>query len=239
MIKKSSLLLTLCLGVQLLHAEAFPTFGVDSVNSEFFREWYQNGDLRHYLDNYSDYVTYETETTGEWGLPEQMVFSIEGNSYRWNRLYLNGFRIDGRFQSGSTYYQLNMQEQNLYLNQHRGTIDFVTDSVRANKVWLSNNMGGLGGINPSTQKLINLFHQTASQRNQEGNDLSLRDHIKGAFQGEATYGIPYQGGRLYQHVYGNWGERMLNKFDQKGITGQYVAPYYKVQLDGQLPWNLN
>ena len=235
----SALILTLCLGLQMLHAEAFPTFGVDSVSSEFFREWYQSGDLRHYLDNYSDYVTYETETTGEWGLPEQMVFSIEGNSYRWNRLYLNGFRIDGRFQSGSTYYQLNMQEQNLYLNQHRGTIDFVTDSVRANKVWLSNNMGGLGGINPSTQKLINLFHQTASQRSQEWNDLSLRDHIKGAFQGEATYGIPYQGGRLYQHVYGNWGERMLNAFDMNGITGQYVAPYYKVQLDGQLPWNLN
>ena len=75
-----SLLLTISLGVQILHAEAFPTFGVDSVSSEFFREWYQNGDLRHYLDNGSDYVTYEAETTGEWGLPEQMVFSINEES---------------------------------------------------------------------------------------------------------------------------------------------------------------
>ena len=208
---------------------------MDSVSSEFFREWYQSGDLRHYLDNYSDYVTYEAETTGEWGLPEQMVFSINGNSYRWNRLYLNGFRIDSRFQSGSTWYQLNMQEQSLFLNQHRGTIDFVTDSLRASKVWLSNNMGGLRGINPSTQWLINLFHQTASQRNQEGNDLSSRDYIKGAFQGEVTYGIPYQGKRLYQHAYANWGQRYINTFDQRGITGQYLAPYYKVQLDGELP----
>ena len=230
-----SLLLTLCLSIQIAHAEAFPTFGVDSVKSEFFREWYQNGDLRHYLDNYSDYVTYEAETSGEWGLPEQMVFSINGNSYRWNRLYLNGFRIDSRFQSGSTWYQLNMQEQNLYLNQHRGTIDFVTDSVRQSKVWLSNNMGGLRGINPSTQKLINLFHQTASQRNQEGNDLSSRDYIKGAGQAEVTYGIPFEGRRYYQHAYANFGQRMLNTFDQCGITGQYEAPYYKVQLDGQLP----
>ena len=234
--KKTALLLCMmCLGMQTLRAEAFPTFGVDSVSSEFFREWYQNGDLRHYLDNYSDYVTYETETTGEWGLPEQMVFSINGNSYRWNRLYLNGFRIDSRFQSGSTTFHLNMQEQNLYLNQHRGTIDFVTDSVRLSKVWLSNNMGGLLGINPTTQKLINLYHQTASQRGQAGNDLTQRDHIKGAFQGEATYGIPYDGRRFYQHVYANWGQRLLNTFDQRGITGQYLAPYYKVQLDGQLP----
>ena len=180
-------------------------------------------------------MTYEAETTGEWGLPEQMVFSINGNSYRWNRLYLNGFRIDSRFQSGSTWYQLNMQEQSLFLNQHRGTIDFVTDSLRASKVWLSNNMGGLRGINPSTQWLINLFHQTASQRNQKGNDLSSRDYIKGAFQGEVTYGIPYQGKRLYQHAYANWGQRYINTFDQRGITGQYLAPYYKVQLDGELP----
>ncbi len=229
------LLSTLNYQLSTLHAEAFPTFGVDSVSSEFFREWYQSGDLRHYLDNYSDYVTYEAETTGEWGLPEQMVFSINGNSYRWNRLYLNGFRIDSRFQSGSTWYQLNMQEQSLFLNQHRGTIDFVTDSLRASKVWLSNNMGGLRGINPSTQWLINLFHQTASQRNQEGNDLSSRDYIKGAFQGEVTYGIPYQGKRLYQHAYANWGQRYINTFDQRGITGQYLAPYYKVQLDGELP----
>lgn len=229
------LLSTLISPLSTLHAEAFPTFGVDSVSSEFFREWYQSGDLRHYLDNYSDYVTYEAETTGEWGLPEQMVFSINGNSYRWNRLYLNGFRIDSRFQSGSTWYQLNMQEQSLFLNQHRGTIDFVTDSLRASKVWLSNNMGGLRGINPSTQWLINLFHQTASQRNQKGNDLSSRDYIKGAFQGEVTYGIPYQGKRLYQHAYANWGQRYINTFDQRGITGQYLAPYYKVQLDGELP----
>ena len=229
------LLSTLNYQLSTIHAEAFPTFGVDSVSSEFFREWYQSGDLRHYLDNYSDYVTYEAETTGEWGLPEQMVFSINGNSYRWNRLYLNGFRIDSRFQSGSTWYQLNMQEQSLFLNQHRGTIDFVTDSLRASKVWLSNNMGGLRGINPSTQWLINLFHQTASQRNQKGNDLSSRDYIKGAFQGEVTYGIPYQGKRLYQHAYANWGQRYINTFDQRGITGQYLAPYYKVQLDGELP----
>ena len=229
------LLSTLNSQLSTLHAEAFPTFGVDSVSSEFFREWYQSGDLRHYLDNYSDYVTYEAETTGEWGLPEQMVFSINGNSYRWNRLYLNGFRIDSRFQSGSTWYQLNMQEQSLFLNQHRGTIDFVTDSLRASKVWLSNNMGGLRGINPSTQWLINLFHQTASQRNQKGNDLSSRDYTKGAFQGEVTYGIPYQGKRLYQHAYANWGQRYINTFDQRGITGQYLAPYYKVQLDGELP----
>ena len=53
---------------------ANPLMGVDSVASSFFREWYQSGELVHYLDNMTDYVTYEAETTGEWYLPEQKVF---------------------------------------------------------------------------------------------------------------------------------------------------------------------
>ena len=51
--RKLVLLIMICLGMQL-HAEVFPSFGVDSVGSQFFREWYINGDLGHYLDNYSD-----------------------------------------------------------------------------------------------------------------------------------------------------------------------------------------
>ena len=52
-------------------AWASPLMGVDSVESSFFREWYQSGELVHYLDNMTDYVTYEAETTGEWYLPDR------------------------------------------------------------------------------------------------------------------------------------------------------------------------
>ena len=51
MMKKTILLvMSILLGTQM-RAEVFPSFGVDSVSSEFFREWYINGDLGHYLDN--------------------------------------------------------------------------------------------------------------------------------------------------------------------------------------------
>jgi hypothetical protein len=49
--KKTILLIMgICLGM-LVRAEVFPSFGVDSVSSEFFREWYETNDLVHYLDN--------------------------------------------------------------------------------------------------------------------------------------------------------------------------------------------
>ena len=81
------LIMTICLST-LVRAEVFPYFGVDSVGSDFFREWYVTNDLVHYLDNGSDNVFYEAETTGEWNMPDQKLFSIAGNPYKWNKYYL-------------------------------------------------------------------------------------------------------------------------------------------------------
>lgn len=225
----------LCLSM-FVHAETFASFGVDSVNSAFFRDRYQYGDLVHYLDNYSDYVTYEAETTGEWNMPDQMLFSVNGNSYRWNRYYINGFRTDSRFMPGSTMYYLNMSEHTLHLNYLNSSLFFTTDSVRDSHLRLSNNMGYLGGINPSTEKLINLYHNSATQRTVNlPTDLSLRNHIKGAFQGEATYGIPAFGRKFYQHIFAQAGTRQVVGWNHRGSTGYYDAPFYKVQIDGDLP----
>ena len=66
----------------MARAEAFPVFGVDTVSSAFFRDWYQTTDLGHYLDNSNPYTVYETETTGEWNLGDRNVFSVAGNSFK-------------------------------------------------------------------------------------------------------------------------------------------------------------
>ena len=110
--KRLVLLITISLGMQL-HAEVFPSFGVDSVGSDFFREWYVTNDMIHYLDNGSDNVFYEAETTGEWNMPDQKLFSIAGNPYKWNKYYLNGFRIDNRFQVGSMLYHADMNDHSI------------------------------------------------------------------------------------------------------------------------------
>ena len=111
----------------LVRAEVFPSFGVDSVGSDFFREWYITGDLGHYLDNYSDYVVYEAETTGEWNLGDQNIFSIAGNSFRQNKYSLNGMRIDSGYQVGSTMLYTNMLRTNFVLDYHEGRIYFTDD----------------------------------------------------------------------------------------------------------------
>ncbi len=218
---------------------ALPLYGTEVATSEFFREWYQYGELPHYLDNYSDYVVYEAETTGEWALPEQMVFSVHGNSFRWNRYYMNDFRIDSRFFSGSTLFQFDMMENSLALDYHRGSLFFETDKKRLSKISLSGNMGGVGGIAPGTKEALELAHAAAISRLYIDETLTTRMHLLGGGQLDFVYGIPAFGEQFYQRVYANYGRRQQLKFDEKGMCSTFDSDYYKVQIDGQLPLPTN
>ena len=229
----------ICLSMPL-RAEVFPSFGVDTVKSEFFREWYVNNDMIHYLDNGSDNIFYEAETTGEWNMPDQKIFSIAGNPYKWNKYYLNGFRIDNRFQVGSMLYHADMNDHNLYVDYHNGTLALQVDSTRRNLAQLSYNLGRVGNeVSWGTKELINLFHKSASERNMPGNDLTRRAYMRGAGEIEAGYGIAALGKCYHQHLYANLGQRSVVYFDQKGTAGMYDADFYQVQLDGELPLPAN
>ena len=228
----------MCLSMQL-HAEAFPVFGVDSVNSSFFRTWYLTSDLGHYLDNYSDYVVYESETTGEWNLGDQNVFSIAGNSFRQNKYWFNGMRIDSRFQAGHTALYTNMERTNLALNYHEGTIHFSDDTLQRQYISLTGNAGNVGGIAAGTRQLINLFHSSGAERTMDDRAINNRNHIIGAGTIEAGFAIPAYGKQYYQHAYANFGWRQQTAFDQTGISGMYTKPYYTAQLDGEVPMREN
>ncbi len=230
--------LFLCLSV-IVHAEAFPVFGVDSVSSTFFRQWYLTSDIGHYLDNYSDYVVYESETTGEWNVADMNVFSIAGNSFRQNKYLLNGMRIDSRFMVGSTMLHVDMDRLGYALDYHKGMMSFVDDSVQNQQVIVGGNVGNLGGISWGTRQLINTFHMSGEERTMDSRAVNNRQHVTGAGKFGATVAIPAFGRLYYQHIYTDFGWRRLTSFDQTGISGMYDAPYYVAQIDGELPIRTN
>ena len=213
--------------------------GIDTVSSAFFREWYQTTDLGHYLDNSNAYTVYETETTGEWNLGEQNVFSIAGNSFRQNKYRLNGMRIDSRGQVGSTMLHTEMSHTSLALDYHDGELYFMDDTAQQQIIRLTGNVGNLGGISPGTRQLINLFHSSAAERTMDNRPLEMRNHVVGAGTMDATFAIPMNGKRYYQHAYVNYGQRHLATFDHTGISGMKKAEYFTAQLDGEIPFGLN
>lgn len=219
----------------MARAEAFPVFGVDTVSSAFFRDWYQTTDLGHYLDNSNPYTVYETETTGEWNLGDRNVFSVAGNSFKNTRYRLNGMRIDSRTMPGHTMVHTQMDRTSLALDYHNGELIFRDDSAQRQQIRLTGNIGNLGGISPGTRQLINLFHSSGEERTMDSRPIDMRNHILGAGTLDATFRI----GSYYQHAYVTYGQRAITAFDHTGISGMNTSDYYTAQLDGELPLNLH
>ena len=213
--------------------------GIDTIASSFFGQWYQTTDLGHYLDNGNDYVVCETETTGEWNLGNQNVFSIAGNSFRQNKYHLNGMRIDSRTMAGHTMFHTQMDRTSLSLNYHDGELFFRDDSYQRQQIRLTGNVGNLGGISPGTRQLINLFHSSGEERTMDSRPIDMRNHIIGAGTLDATFAIPAYGRRYYQHAYAYYDQRRLTALDNTGISGMYNASNYRAQLDGEIPLNAN
>ncbi len=248
--KKIGLLTLAILLSQILLADVFQHNGVDSVGSDFFRNWYHQPNLVHWLENKADFAVYLTETTGNWQLPDQLVFSIEGNPHRQNHYYLNGFRTDSRFHSGSTMYFPNMEQHSLLTDTYQSRLYFRQDSLQADFVRINGNAGGLGGVSPTTIYLISLNHNSARERFYYETDLSHphngkstglfpeahRQHILGSGQLEAQYSIRTRTNKaLTQHIYADFGWRTMPEYRASGIEGSYVKPWYKFQANGELP----
>ena len=215
----------------IARAEAFPIWGIDTVSSTFFRDWYQSTDLGHYLDNSNPYTVYETETTGEWNLGDRNVFSIAGNSFKNTKYSLNGMRVDSRTMPGHTMVHTSMDRTDLALDYHDGELSFTDAYFQRPQIRLTGNIGNLGGISPGTRQLINLFYSSGEERTMDSWPIDMRNHILGAGTMDATVRI----GSFNQHAYVNYGQRAITAFDHTGISGMNTSDYYTAQLDGELP----
>lgn len=216
-----------------------PGYGIDTVIGMWMRDWYHYNDWMHYLDNYCTLVTVEQETTGEYNHTARQVFSIAGNSYKWNKYYVNGFRVDSRFAVGSSLYTPDLWTEGMMLDYYNSSVRWTTDSVVPNSLSVSGNMGGLGGISPGTKEMIHLFHRNATERlYREVGDL--RNKTIGAGKLQFYYNIPSKSGETYlQQLQAEYGQRKIVSFDETGINAYTPYNYSRVQLAGQLPVRRN
>ncbi|GHT16064.1 hypothetical protein AGMMS4956_17520 [Bacteroidia bacterium] len=218
----------------------FPNYGNEYRSAAFFGERYLHNNWTHYLDNLNDFVCFEQETTGSFDLPDAQVFSIGGNSFRSNKYYVDGFRLNSRFASGSTFYRPDLSLQGMTVNYYRSAIEFTSERME-NSAAVSYNIGGIGGISPGTADLIHLFHRTASDAVYKDSPLSPithRNRMKGSGTLTVNYAVPAGEQQYAQHLYADFGTRLVSNFGEKGITELYPEDFLKVQLSGELPLTL-
>ncbi|MFI3289785.1 MAG: hypothetical protein SNH55_07300 [Rikenellaceae bacterium] len=232
MIKRILSITLICSSTLTYGANPKSTYGTEHVESSYFDDIYIYNNLVHYLDNTNLHITYQAETTGEYNQPDRMIFSVDGSSFRWNKYYLNGFRIDSRYFAGSTLYTPNMSSYNLGLDYIDSKLYFDS-SQRKESASFSYNIGGIGGISAGTEDFIHLFHDTASDRAYKS--IDERSSIQGAGTAELSFAIQGKDRDYMQSLYLNFGERYMVGFDNGGIDSYYPEKYGKVQLNGELP----
>lgn len=217
-----------------------PDYGIKKYSSEFFREVYHFNNFAVFMDNINEFVTYQSETTGNFQLPDNLIFSVSGNSYRWNKYYIGDFRINSRLFSGSTFYQPNLYNTALEMDYYNSSFHFNTSKEIENSFSFNYNVGGLGGISPFTKEIINLYHPSASERlylpsMDRYTPLDYRNKMKGAAVSILNYKILKNDREYQQQLYVDYGTRMQSGFDERGISEYYPEKFAKLQLQGALP----
>lgn len=194
----------------------------------------QTGDLVTWLQGMCDYTVYEGNHPGRWADADQLLFSIDGQSYRQNAFALNGFRINNRTTSGSTLYPALFEHYSTIISPSNAIIDFygALDSEESDYVRVSGNFGGLGGVNPSTEALIRTMHGTGTDDLYNGFGADCRQHIRGAGSVDATFSAKDS----RHHLSAAFGNRQLPQYDHNGLLIDdplFGANNYRVQTFGE------
>ena len=224
----------LALASMAIPAQAQPVMEHDSVGAEFFANRLHTSDVVPYLQGISPHTVYQGNHTGRWSDADGLIFSVDGQSYRQNRYYMNGMRTNLRLTSGMLPYLLNMENQNLRIDPLRAALHFTSDTLATPYLSLGGNFGNLGGINPTTEGIVHLFHGTGVEGLHKAVTEHARQHVRVAGTMDVATDVGGYRQRLLVHV----GSRSLPCFDVDGQSEShplYTARYFQMQLDGALP----
>ena len=225
----SVLVTAACLGMQ----------AQDTLSAHFIDVWYHQGNLVHYLEAVSDHVIYQDVHVGQWSEGDQLIFSIDGNSYRQNRYYLNGFRTNSRFQTGSTLYRPDLEQYGMVVDPRSSTLAFSNREDISDFAAVSINHGGIGGINRFSEWIVRRMHGAGTDDLYKESSVTARQRVRNAGEFNLAKSFAGRDGKSYrQHVKAVFSRREFPDYDQDGLldgSPLYDSDHYTVQADGLLP----
>lgn len=207
--------------------------GKHYIPVSFFKNRYHHNNTEQFLDNYQEFITYQTETTGDFSTGNQQTFSINGNSHKWNRYYFNNMRTDDRFFPGNSLHKADLYNNSTELDIWNSSLNFLSENSADNDIMFRYNHGGLGGPFPFTEDLVHLFHSTAKEK------TYIKIYNQRKIENSGSIWFNYQAGKgdkKYHHSFSaDYGRKMIPDFSYMGLNEYYSEDYLQLNFKGEIP----
>lgn len=138
--------------------------------------------LSDYIELYYPGSFIFTSQTGYYGIADQTYFSFYGNNHEHNLFYINNYKINSYFFTGTPFLNLPLKYFTIFLDPFDSSIKFFVNIPLGINLELYSYFGGIWGIFPYASE-INLFfsgHLAAIERNPiSSNDRRKTNYLFG------------------------------------------------------------
>jgi hypothetical protein len=202
----------------------------NTYSSEFFSEKYHNYTLEHFMDNYYPNGHYQIETTGNFSQPDQYVFSLTGYSFKWNKYYYDGIRMNDLSFPGGTLHKPMLHDKDLSIDIIDSRINFDSKKSSNSYIYSQWNNGSFGDRVSWTNAYIHLMHGHKSGPEKSWQPIPRRKKTRAA--GTAYFSLPTEKHDNYGYV--TVGTRMLTNFDYIRLDDYFGEDYLQLHYHGDI-----
>lgn len=201
-----------------------------TYSSEFFKQKYHNYTLEHFIDNYYPNGHYQIETTGNFSQPDQYVFSLTGYSYKWNKYYYDGIRINDLSFPGASLHKPMLHDKDLSIDIIDSRIDFNSKKSNRSYIYSQWNNGSFGDRVPWTDAYTHLMHGHKSGPEKAWQPIPRRKKTRTA--GTIYFSLPTEKHNNYGYV--TVGSRMITNFNYIRLDDYFGEDYMQLHYHGDI-----
>ncbi|MFY0652507.1 MAG: hypothetical protein JXQ96_10760 [Cyclobacteriaceae bacterium] len=213
----------------VLSDSLFETFS-NHYSADFFKEKYHNYTLEHFIDNYYPNGHYQIETTGNFSQPDQYTFSLTGYSYKWNKFYYDGIRINDLSFPGASLHKPMLFDKDLDIDIVDSRIDFTNNNKKEKYIYGQLNQGSLGDMVPWTDAYTHLMHGHSSGPEKAWQPIPYRRKTRNA--GTVYFSLPTEKHNSYGYI--TAGRRMITNFNHIRIDDYFGEDYLQMHFHGDI-----
>ena len=205
------------------------------VTNEFIENTYHHYTLDHLVSNYYDFAYNQINTMADFSAPDPYVFSLVGHSFKWNKYYYDGHRINDMYFPGTTLYKPFLYNKDVGFDLTSSEIEFHSKAGGKEEIILNYSGGRLGEKVPWYEEYVNTLQGHSSAFPGAYQPIELRKHLNNSGSLYFFKNLEFNGKIIPFSTQATLGSRDQIRFDFTGISELYTERFGNILLSAKIP----